>query len=278
MPAEAERRLAQFAARVADARRARVGGGVVGLGVPGRRPRRRDRRRAARLDGHAPERDGRRGDRSLVLRPEAAAQPDRLRGGALPVGAVRPAGVGAVRCRRRRLSRRRGGDRGDRRADAARPGLARALQVGRDPAGRGDRGEGALDGRPRVPRRVPVGGRGAARRDCARDRVLRRRLGEVAVRRAGRRLAVCAPGPGGAARAGLRRLAGRMRGRLRSRRRWRPRRVRHGFSPVRRSSPRTTRRARATRSSRRSASIGFARTRCGRRRCSSSWSTTPASS
>ena len=53
---------------------------------------------------------------------------------------------------------------------------------------------------------------------------------------------------------------------------------RRGSSPARRSSPRTTRRARATRSSPRSASTASARTRCGRRRCSSSSSTTPASS
>ena len=34
---------------------------------------------------------------------EAAAQPDRFRGRALPVGPIRPAGVGAVRRRGRRL-------------------------------------------------------------------------------------------------------------------------------------------------------------------------------
>ena len=63
-------------------------------------------------------------------------------------------------------------------------------------------------GRARLSRRVPVGGHRAARRDGARDRVLRRRVGEVAVRRAGRGLAVRAARPRRAARAGVRRLAG----------------------------------------------------------------------
>ena len=136
-------------ARVGDARRASVGRRLVGLGLRDRRPDRRHHRRAARLDRHAPERDRRRGDRALVLRAGAAAQPDRLRGGPVPVGALRPAGVDAVRCRGRRLPRRRRGDRRDRRAHAARADLARALQVGGDPADRAHR-------RARARRRAPM--------------------------------------------------------------------------------------------------------------------------
>ena len=112
------------------------------------------------------------------------------------------------------------GDRRDRRAHAARPRLARALQVGGDPADRADRRARARVRRARLSRRVSVGRRGAARRHRARDRVLRRRLGEVAVRRAGRGLAVRAPRS--RRRSSSRRSpAGRgTRGRSRSRRRW----------------------------------------------------------
>ena len=121
-------------------------------------------------------------------------------------------------------------------------------------------------------------GRGAARRDRARDRVLRRRLGEVALRRAGRGLAVRPSRPRRPARAGVRRLAG-PRAAVRVRDGDGSRRPASGdSSPAPRTWPRTTPRARATRSSPRSASTGSARTRCGRPRCSSSSSTRPASS
>ena len=219
-------RLEQFARRVGDARRARLGRRLVGVAGPRRRPARLDHRRAAGLDGDAPERDGRRGDRPLVLRPEAAAQPDRLRGGAVPVGALRAAGVVALRRRGRRLRGRRGGDRGDRRAHAARADLARALQDG----ARSSRSSASSRARTKSARYVCLdayqsAGHGAARRDGARGRVLRRRLGQVAVRRAGRGLAVRAPRSRRAARAGVRRLAGRMRGRSHSSPRWSLRRA-----------------------------------------------------
>ena len=136
MPAEAARRLELFAHEWATRGARAWGEGWWDVAGSRRRPRRLDRRRAAGQHRHAPERDGRRGDRALVLRPEAAAQPDRLRGRTLPVGALRAAGVDALRRRGRRLRRRGGRDRRDRRADAARPGLARALQDRRDPADR----------------------------------------------------------------------------------------------------------------------------------------------
>ncbi len=172
------------------------------------RPDRFDHRSSGRLDRDAPERHRRRGNRPLVLRPEAAAQPNRLRGRAVPVRSLRAAGMVALRCRRRRLQGRRGGDRRNRRAHAACPRLPRALQVRRDSADRTHRRARERDGRLRVPRRVPVGRRGAARRDGARRRVLRRRVGQVALRRSGCRVAVRASRHRRAARARLRRLAG----------------------------------------------------------------------
>ncbi len=185
-----------------------MGRGLVADADHRRQPDREDHRRAGRLGRHAPERDGRRGDRAVVLRPEAAAQPHRLRRGAVPVGALRAAGVGALRRGGRRVSRRRSGDRRDRRAHAARPDLARPLQVGGDPGHRRDRCACARDGRACVPRRVSVRGHGPVRRDGARCRVLRRRLGEVAVRRAGRGVSVRAARSRRAAGAGVRGLAG----------------------------------------------------------------------
>src|SRR3954454_23340744 len=86
-------------AGVEDARRPRVGRRLVELRVHRRRPDRLDHRGSARYDGDAPERDGGGGDRPLVLRPEAAAQQDRLRGRAVSVGALRAAGVVALRGR-----------------------------------------------------------------------------------------------------------------------------------------------------------------------------------
>ncbi len=105
-------------------------------------------------------------------------------------------------------------------------------------------------GRPCLSRRLPVGRHRPARRDRARDRVLRRRLGEVAVRRA-RARAGCTCAPTSPTSSSRRSPAGRdTRGRSHSRRRWIPRRAPRGSSPAPRSWPRTTRRARATRSSR----------------------------
>ena len=86
----------------------------------------------------------------------------------------------------------------------------------------------------------------------------------------GRRVALRAARPRRAAGAGVRGLAGaraavRLRGRDGA-----CAAARRASSPARRSSPRTTPRAPVTRSSRRSASIASARTRCARPRCSSS--------
>ena len=82
----------------------------------------------------------------------------------------------------------------DRRADAARPDQPRALQVGRVPGRRADRRARTRGRRARDPRRLPVGGNRPARRDGPERRLRRRRLGQVALRRPGQRLAVCPPG------------------------------------------------------------------------------------
>ena len=106
MPAETEERLAEYARVWANARDPRLGRGVVDDAARGRRPDRADHRRAARHDGDAPERRGRRGGRALVLsagRP--APKPGRLRGRELPLGAL-PL-PGPARARGRRLRRRR---------------------------------------------------------------------------------------------------------------------------------------------------------------------------
>ena len=67
------------------ARDPRVGGGLVGDGVDGRRPDRPDRRRARRLDGDAPERGRGRGGRTLLLPSDRSRpQPRRLRAGSFP--------------------------------------------------------------------------------------------------------------------------------------------------------------------------------------------------
>ena len=87
------------------------------------------------IDRHAPERDGRRGDRPLVLPAGRRAQPDRLRGGELPVGALPLPGAAGARGRRGRRTTR--GRRRDRRADAARPDQPRPVQERRDPGRRG---------------------------------------------------------------------------------------------------------------------------------------------
>ncbi len=146
--------------RVARARDPRVGGRLVGAAGHGRRPARADPRRAARLDRHAPERDGRRGGRPLLLQSVRRAEPDRLRGGELPVGALPVPGAAGPRGRR---GRGRCRDRGrDRRADAARPDQPCPVQERRDPGRRADRPPRARGWRPRGARLLPVGGRRAA--------------------------------------------------------------------------------------------------------------------
>ena len=94
-------------ADVEDARGPRVGRGLVDDADGGRRPDRAHRRRAARLDGDAPERRRRRGDRPLVLPARGRAQPRRLRGGELPVGALPLAGAARPRGRRSSATTRR---------------------------------------------------------------------------------------------------------------------------------------------------------------------------
>ena len=104
--------------------------------------------------------------------------------------------------------RRRGGCGRARRADAARPDHPRALQDRRDPGRRLDRASRARGGRPRRARRVPVGRDRPARRHGARRRLRGRRVGEVALRRAGKRLALRPARSRRAARADLHGLAG----------------------------------------------------------------------
>ena len=88
---------ARVRAHLEDARRARLGRGLVGPAARGRRPDRPPDRRAARLGLDAPERDDRRGGGRLVLRLRRAAPADRLRGGQLPVGALPLPGPAAAR-------------------------------------------------------------------------------------------------------------------------------------------------------------------------------------
>ena len=191
----------------------------------GRRPDRPDRRGACRIDRDAPERRDRRGRRPLVLPPDRPRpKPRRLRAGELPVGALPLPGASGPR--RRRLRGRRRDRRRDRRADAARADQPRALQERRDPGRRADRQACARGRRARDPRLLPVRRDRPARRDGARRRLRGRRLGEVAVRRPGQRVAVRPARPRRAPRADLHRLAGardavRLRGgdALRARRR-----------------------------------------------------------
>ena len=96
----------------------------------------------------------------------------------------------------------------DRRADAARPDQPRPLQDGRDPGRRADRPPRPRGRRARDPRLLPVGRHRPARRDRARRRLRGRRLGEVALRRTGERLAVRPPRPRRDARADVHGLAG----------------------------------------------------------------------
>ena len=216
----------------------------MGPAADRRRPDRAADRRAAWIGLDAPERHDRRGGRALVLRRPGPAPPDRLRGGQLPLGAL-PL-PGAARARRRRGGRRRRRGRGDRRPDAARAGDARALQDRRDPGRRGDRRARARAWSAGRPRRVPVGRDRAARRDGARRRFRRRRLGQVALRRPGSGVALRAARPRADPRACAHRLAGAQAAlRLRARAGLRGR-ARRASSPARRTCPRSMPRPRAT--------------------------------
>ena len=173
----------------------------------GRRPDRADRRCAGGLDRDASERRDRRGDRALVLPTgRSGAQPRRLRARELPVRAL-PV-PGAARPRGRRVRGRRRDRRADRRADAARPDQPRSLQGLGDPGRLADRGARARGGRARDSRLLPVGGNRPGRRHGARGRLRRRRVGEVALRRAGQRLALRPARSRRATRADVHGLAG----------------------------------------------------------------------
>ena len=235
---------ARVRAHVARARHPRVGRGLVGHVRDGRRPARADHGRAARQHRHAPERDRRGDGRPLVLPQSGRTQPHRLRGGELPVGALPLPGAAGARGGRRRG--RPGDRRRDRRANAARPDQPRPVQERGDPGRRADRRARARGGRVRRARLLPVGRRRPVRPDGARRRLRVRRQRQVAVRRAGRRLAVRASRSGRAARADVRRLAGtRAAVRVRAGAGVRAR-ARGASSRARRTSPRSTRRRRAT--------------------------------
>ena len=155
----------------------------------------------------AAERCHRGGDRALLLpagRP--FEEPRRLRARELPVRAL-PL-PGAARPRGRRVRGRRGDRGAHRRADAPRSDQPCPLQGVGDPGRRADRATRARGGRARDPRLLPVRRDRARRRDGSRCRLRGRRLGEVALRRAGERLAVRAARSRRAARADLYGVAG----------------------------------------------------------------------
>ena len=189
------------------ARDPRVARGLVDDADDGRRPDRPDRRGAAGLDRDAPERRDRRGGRPLVLPSDRpGAEPRRLRARELPVRALPVPGAAGPRGRRLRGRRR------DRRAIDERTLLVPISHVL-------FKGAEIQDVEPIVRRAHEVGAHVIL--DCyqsagivpldvdgARRRLRGRRLGEVAVRRAGQRLAVRPARPRRAARADLHRLAG----------------------------------------------------------------------
>ena len=133
-------------------------------------------------------------------------EPRRLRARELPVRAL-PV-PGAARPRGRRVRGRRGDRGADRRAHAPRPDQPCPLQGVGDPGRRADRATRARGRRARDSRLLPVGRDRARRRDGSRSRLRGRRLGEVALRRAGERLAVRAARSRRAARADLHGMAG----------------------------------------------------------------------
>src|SRR5581483_5809241 len=194
-------------AHVEGARDPGLGRGLVGDAADRGRPGGPHRRRAARLDGDAPERRSCRGRRPLVLRSgRPGPEPSRLRARQLPLRALPLPVAPRPRGRRLRGRRRRGG--GDRRARAARPDQPCPLQDRRDPGRRADRASSARGRGVRDPRLLSVGGHLALGRVRARRRLRRRRLGQVALRGAGERLAVRAAGSRRAAAADVHGLAG----------------------------------------------------------------------
>ena len=132
------------------------------------------------------------------------------------------------------------------------------------PAGRAaGRREGASRRRARRARRLSGGRHGAVNLDGARRRLRGRRLGEVAVRRTGRRVSLRAPGSRQRAAAVGRRLGGpRLAVRVRDRRRFATPTASSASRAARRTCRRSIPPARATRSSPRLACPRFARSRC----------------
>ena len=136
-----------------------------------------------RDDRHAPERRGRGGGRPLLL---PAGRPARVTGSSTRPRTSHRCAISTRPSPSSKSSsaRRRGDHRGDRRADAARADLARALQsaelqdVAAIIAAR-SRGRGA--GRSRL---LPVGRDCPVRRRRARRRLRGRRIGQMALRRA----------------------------------------------------------------------------------------------
>ena len=133
-------------------------------------------------------------------------EPRRVRARELPLGAL-PV-PGAARPRGGRVRGRRRDRRADRRAHAARPDQPRPLQGLPDSGRRADRAPRARGRCFRDPRLLPVGWDRPGRPDGARRGLRGRRVGEVAVRRAGERLVVRSARPRGTARANVRGLAG----------------------------------------------------------------------
>ena len=183
MPAETENRLAEYAHAWKHAWHPSLGRGLVGHVDDRRRPGRPADRRAAWFDGHAPERDDRRGGRPVVLRLSRRAPQDRVRGGELPLGPLPAAGAAGTRRRGRRLPERGGDRRGDRRAHAARPDQPCDLQDRPHPGRRADHRARTRGRRVRGARRVSVRRHGSSRRHRAERRLRRRRERQVALRR-----------------------------------------------------------------------------------------------
>ena len=177
-----------------------MGRGLVDAAADGRRPDRPHRRRALRRDRlHAPERVDRRSGRPLVLPAAGERQPNRLRARELPQRSLRvpgPRGLEFVVCDPTPCSSTQSTS--GRCSSRSSHVLFKSGEIQDVESTRRARARGR---RARRPRRVPV--RGVVPLDVtALDRRLRRRrLGQVALRWPGRRLALRAAGSDRAARA-----------------------------------------------------------------------------
>ena len=233
-------------AHVARARDPLLGRGLVDDADDGRRPGRADRRRPAGLDRDAPERRGRRGGRALVLLPDRpGAEPRRLRARATS----RPCAT----CTRRSPISRSSSARTTRRSSSAIDERTLLVPISHVLFKTAE----IQDVEPIVRRAHEVGAHVIL--DCYQSagivpfdvtalgrRLRRRRLRQVALRRARERLALRAARSRRAARADLHGLAGaraavRLRGGDGA-----TRPARRGSSPARRTCRRTTPRRPAT--------------------------------